>query len=98
MADLYDFVTEYERGDFDDLDDFIAEWRRKLADSDGSKKLENLHAQEYITIDRTSGTVMGTNVAVAKVPAGDKIEDLLESDQAAREYAKTNGRPLYVKF
>ena len=56
-------------------------------------------ADEFVLIDMTTGTVLGSNV-VAVWNAGrfteDQLEEVCSSDSAAREFGEAHGETLYT--
>lgn len=68
---------------------------------DLSQRLRTVPLQandEYVLIDKDSGTIFGSNV-VAVLPPGDEDQwtDIVNSDSMARDYAKANGLRLFVQ-
>lgn len=58
----------------------------------------DLNNDDYAVIDKDSGTVLGTNLALVcmnNIP-DETREDILTSDSAAREYAEDCGDSLYM--
>lgn len=63
-------------------------------------KLLDLNPDEFMVIDLDSGTVLGTNVVVCRVPdesaTPGAMEDILNSDSTAHDYGMHNALPVYV--
>jgi hypothetical protein len=52
--------------------------------------------ENLVVIDKDSGTVLGTNVVLVYVASG-SMDDVLDSDSTAIEYAERHGRVLHVE-
>lgn len=58
----------------------------------------NLNNDEYAVIDLDSGTVLGTNVVLVRIPQDeDEWERITSSDSEAWEYGTENGIALTVE-
>lgn len=57
--------------------------------------IQELSNTEVCVIDMETGTVLGTNLALAYVPS-DRLDEILDSDDAAFNFAVEYGQPLYV--
>lgn len=60
--------------------------------------IENLDSAgaEYAVIDMDTGTVLGTNLRLVRMPQNEAIsEEVLSSDSAAHDYAREHGVSLY---
>ena len=62
-----------------------------------STNIINLNNEEFAVIDLDTGTVLGTNLVLVRIPEDETLqEDILSNDSIAWEYANENGIALTV--
>lgn len=60
-----------------------------------TKNVIDLNNSEYAVIDLDSGTVLGTNVMLVRVPQDEaEWEEIISNDSVAFDYAQKNGIAL----
>lgn len=61
--------------------------------------VRNLNNGDYAVIDLDSGTVLGTNVVLVRIPQDEaEWEDIISNDSNAWEYGTENALPLAVEL
>lgn len=61
------------------------------------KALVDLNDNDYVVIDMTTGTVLGTNLVIAPVLDGGDAELLEGGDDDIFEYGAKYGEPIYME-
>ncbi len=61
--------------------------------------VKNLDSDIYAVIDLDSGTILGTNVVLVRLPEDEELmEEISSSDSAAWDYATENGIALTAEI